>query len=64
MMIVRPEKEARIAIVTGNEGISMGHSEIVRMAIDEAQKPLSSIPITTLLSFVVLAGRLALGFKG
>lgn len=64
MMIVRPEKEARIAIAPGNEGMPIGHSEMVGMAIDEAQKPSSSIPITALLSFVVLAAGLALGFKG
>ena len=64
MMTVRPKKEARTTIPIGGRGMAMGGGEMGGMAMQKAGKPSPSVPIMTVLSFVVLAAGLALAFTG
>jgi len=58
MMTVRPKKEM------AGMAMAMDGGEMAGMAMGGVDKPSPSVPIMTVLSFVVLAAGLALAFTG
>ena len=62
MMTVRPKKEAQMAMAMGDDRISMAGGEMEGMAMHGKQKPSPPVATMTVLSFVALAGGLALAF--
>ena len=62
MMTIRPKKEARMAMVMGDDEMAKGSGEMGGMAMDVQQEPSPSVATMTVLSFIALAAGLALAF--